>query len=804
MKRNLYHFIILFLVFASFIYASGEERPKIGLVLSGGGARGLAHIGILEMIDSLQIPIDYIAGTSMGGVVGALYAIGYGGLEIEKITRSSDWQELFTDTPARAELPYLQKKDDGKYQFEFGIKGFTPVIPSGLISGQKISLLFSNLTVSAEYISDFDQFSIPFRCVAADLITGNEVILKSGSISKAMRATMSIPSVFSPVEWGDSLLVDGGIINNLPVDAARDMGAEIIIAVNVGTPMKKRENLNSMVQILEQSFYLPGYQREEENINISDIIITPGLKGYSSSDFDDSDIKRIIQIGKEAAARHKLELIELKEKYHLTTGQDTTVDEFQLTNQIIHGISITGNTSLPFKFLYKLFDIKPGDIFDAVKFKNKLAEIRTSGLFNSVDYQIRRKSAYLIRLIIIVKEKKKPLIHGITITGNESLPFKFIYRLLRIKPLEIFEPEKVNRRINELYSLGYFETINYEIEPVAEGRIRLNIKVKERPERKLRVGFHYDNFYKLVGAASLQATNLLVPGVRFELILQFAGLKRFQWRVSYPSRTLNFPVSPYLQLNYKDIPVNIYEEEGSKITSYHDRSTAAAAGINLLLGKFASVEVEYNIEYMNIKPDIAFPDPIQFPSWKDQLKKLQIRLSFDILDDVILPRKGFVLKANYEASMKDLYSDINYDKFDLLYDQYFTFYKRHTIRFNGSYYWGSEGLPEYKWHYTGGAESFIGFDYCQLAGIKFNILRFEYRYEHKKDIFLKAIFNIANNQYKFPMGIEIADTFWGYGIGVKFLSIIGPFEFIYARGHRSYFEPLKMRNMFYFQAGCKL
>ena len=225
--------ILIILLFSSQIFAQ-DDRPKIGLVLSGGGARGFAHIGVLKMLDSLNFPVDYIAGTSIGGLIGALYACGYKGAEIEKIVNSADWDALLSDTPARNTIPYLQKYDDSKYQIQLSLQGITPVVPSGLIQGQKICLLISELLVKDGTVYNFDNLKIPLHCVAVDLISGNEVILQSGSLAQAMRATMSIPTIFSPVEWGDSILVDGGMVNNLPVDVVKEMGADLVIAVDVG------------------------------------------------------------------------------------------------------------------------------------------------------------------------------------------------------------------------------------------------------------------------------------------------------------------------------------------------------------------------------------------------------------------------------------------------------------------------------------------------------------------------------------------------------------------------------------------
>ena len=194
------------------------DRPSIGLVLSGGGARGFAHIGTLKLLDSLDIPIDYIAGTSMGGIIGALYAVGYSGKELERFVQEVSWDALFQDSAPRRMAPFFIRQEKGRFQFTFDMDNGLPRAMSGMIFGQKIMLKFLELLFPWERIHDFDDLPIPFRCVAADLITGNEVVLRSGSLTKAIRSTMSIPSLFSPVDWGDSLLVDGGMVESpLPV-----------------------------------------------------------------------------------------------------------------------------------------------------------------------------------------------------------------------------------------------------------------------------------------------------------------------------------------------------------------------------------------------------------------------------------------------------------------------------------------------------------------------------------------------------------------------------------------------------------
>ncbi|MGD9487280.1 MAG: patatin-like phospholipase family protein [Calditrichaceae bacterium] len=802
MKKIFLIWLLTSLVITNVIGAE-IDRPKIGLVLAGGGARGFAHIGTLKMLDSLQIPIDYIAGTSMGGIMGALYSTGYSGKEIEKLALESDWLEYLSDKPSRQNLPYLQKKDDGIYQIEFGLKGFTPVVPSGVINGQKISLFFSSLTVPVESINDFDELPIPFRCMTVDLITGNEVILKKGSLSRAMRATMSIPSVFSPVTWGDSLLIDGGLLNNLPVDVVRDMGAELVIAVNVGTPLKKREDLKSLLQILDQSINIPGFQKEKENIAKTDILITPDLEGFTSADFESERVKKIIKIGDEAASDLKSQLIELKKKHF--AQDEMNIDPFTHSKEelYIQSISYVGQSSLPFKYISDLLDIHPEKTFKPDELRRNIEQLKSSGRYEYIDCDAEKVTENNVKITVNIREHQTPLIQGISIEGNESLPFTFIYRVIGIIPGESFDQEKLKERVTQLYSLGYFETITYEVEPYSEKRIRLVIRVKEKPLRKIRIGFRYDNFYNAVGIVGLQATNVFIPGLRNELTLQFAGLTRIQSKTLYPSRTLDFPVYPYIRYDFKDIPVDIYEQDGKKIATYNDRSHAFGIGIGILLSNILVAEAEYRHEYMDIDPNISYPDPDLFPSWKDKLRMIQASLTMDLLDDVLLPKNGFSLKANYELSMTDLYSDLNYNRVDVSMDIYHTIFNRHTLRVKGFQCWGIDDIPIYKYSYQGGPDSFVGVDYKQLTGTKYGFLRFDYRYQFKKDIFFTIISNAAMFREDENIGLSQTELLLGYGIGVKFLSLIGPLEFIISRGSKSVYYPDQYRTNAYFTAGYK-
>ena len=229
----------------------GQEpgsRPRIGLVLSGGGARGMAHAGVLKVLDDLHLHVDAIAGTSMGAVVGGLYASGMSGREIEKLLTSVDWQDAFRDRPPRSELGFRRKQEEHDFlvNLPLGVQGRKLQIPAGLVQGEKLTELLRRATLPMATVARFDELPIPFRAVATDLETGATVVMDSGDLTTALRASMSAPGLFAPVERDGRLLVDGGLVENLPIDVVRAMGVDVLIVVDAGFPLQTRDRLNSL------------------------------------------------------------------------------------------------------------------------------------------------------------------------------------------------------------------------------------------------------------------------------------------------------------------------------------------------------------------------------------------------------------------------------------------------------------------------------------------------------------------------------------------------------------------------------
>lgn len=272
------------------VVAAEQARPRVGLVLSGGGARGAAHVGVLKVLDEMRIPIDAIAGTSMGAVVGGLYASGMPVPEIEKLLRSVNWEDAFRDRPPREELGFRRKQDDREFLVRYALgltdKGF--VLPRGLVQGQKLEQVLRSASLPVAAIQHFDRLPIPFRAVATDLETGEAVVMDSGDLVTAMRASMSAPGVFAPVERDGKLLVDGGLVENLPVEIARAMNVDVLIVVDVSFPLYASEELTSPIEVTNQAFaiLIRGRTRQQrELLGPNDVVIEPPLGRFPSADF---------------------------------------------------------------------------------------------------------------------------------------------------------------------------------------------------------------------------------------------------------------------------------------------------------------------------------------------------------------------------------------------------------------------------------------------------------------------------------------------------------------------------------------
>lgn len=367
------------------------DRPRVGLVLSGGGARGAAHIGVLKLLEERRVPIDFVAGTSMGAIVGGLYASGLSAAEIEKAVAGIDWVDVLDDVPNRKDRSFRRKRDDDlllvKAKPGFDIRTAELKLPAGLIEGQEIGLVLRDLTLPAATVERFDDLPIPYRAVATDIGVGQSVVLDGGSLADAMRASMSVPGAFSPITIDGRKLVDGGVTNNLPMDVVRDMGADVLIVVDISAPMRTPEQVDSFFAITDQLVNVltrGNTDQQLATLGARDILILPDLGDITSLDFYRS--AEAVSAGYEAAltARAGLAALQVPEAEYqqwlarrdayrrqqtmvefIRIENDSGIDERVLMSRVQHPLGQPLDTDLLDRDIGRIYGL---DIFEKVSY----------------------------------------------------------------------------------------------------------------------------------------------------------------------------------------------------------------------------------------------------------------------------------------------------------------------------------------------------------------------------------------------------------------------------------------------------
>jgi len=387
--------LFVFVILTISIFAA--DRPKIALVLSGGGARGGAHVGVLKVLEEKNIPIDFIVGTSMGAFVGGLYASGKTPKEIEKLLTTTDWKKYIRTDFNRADTPIRKKQVEYMYQGRLGL-GIDAknevVVPTGVFRRQPMLFKFLNETQNVEHIKNFDNFIIPFRAIATNIKNGDRVVLKSGSLAKAIYASASIPGGFQPINIDGVDLVDGGVSDNIPIDVAKEMGADIIIAVDVSENFDEDLDVNSYFVVMGQLVNI--LMRKNANKSIStlaedDILITPDLKGFSGLDAD--KYPQIIQRGvdiTEKSYESKLKHLSVSAKEYEKYQNKRKNIRYPIS-PIIDEIKIQNPTYLSDESILERLHIHVGKRLDEKQLRADLLHIYNMMIFDSIDYKVKQQ-----------------------------------------------------------------------------------------------------------------------------------------------------------------------------------------------------------------------------------------------------------------------------------------------------------------------------------------------------------------------------------------------------------------------------
>lgn len=392
----------------------GNDGPRVGLVLSGGGAKGLAHISVLKLLEEVNMPIDFIGGTSMGSIIGGLYAIGYSANDIEQIALSENWARLFDDRTNRRIIPIEEKQWDGKYMINLPVNDFRIGLPTGVIGGQQISKMLSRLTAHVHGTTDFNDFPIPFVAIATNLKDGEAIIFREGNLGEVLRASMSIPSVFSPAEIDKKKAIDGGVARNFPVVDVLEMGADYIIGINASTSTNEPDTTNnSLVSVLNQAVFYHIAQTTRNQARLVDFMLQPEIGDFGMMDFDDVD--KIISSADEYIQRYRVDLQQVadsinalrtdpgvRHRYSINKIEGIRVDDIE-----IHNVHVSD----PHIIKSELRMIK-GGYYSIAEIENGVDRIYSLQFFEKASYRIEPNNDNGYKLHIHVIEKNHDFFHA--------------------------------------------------------------------------------------------------------------------------------------------------------------------------------------------------------------------------------------------------------------------------------------------------------------------------------------------------------------------------------------------------------
>ncbi|MDR0973617.1 MAG: patatin-like phospholipase family protein [Prevotellaceae bacterium] len=430
-------FFVVLSVFLTSVDATAQNivgseptpRKKVAVVLSGGGAKGVAHIGALKVIEQAGIPIDYVVGTSMGAIVGGLYAIGYTPAQMDSMVKAQNWGFILSDQSIRRQQTLTEKEQAERYLLSVSLTGkLAEQVFDGFVKGENLHTLFNDLTAGYHDSIDFRQLPIPFACVAVDLRTAEEVVFHSGYLQEAMRASMAIPAVFTPVRMDSMVLVDGGLLNNFPVDVARRMGADIVIGVDVRSDADSQQNISSLIDVVWRLTDIAEKQKYEENLRDVDIYTQVNVKGYSAASFSEASLDTLTRRGQEAMRRVYDDLLRLKQKigiapdyqpaphglYHLLTKNDSI---------LIRSISFSGIHADMLRRLYRRIKITDHQHITLTQLHNAMDALYATQLFSHVDYrlQVLPEGGYHLLFIVTQQQADKHLRLGIRYDSETNL-----------------------------------------------------------------------------------------------------------------------------------------------------------------------------------------------------------------------------------------------------------------------------------------------------------------------------------------------------------------------------------------------
>ncbi len=751
MKAKITFFLVLWLGWMGFSQTSpNPEELKVGLVLSGGGAKGLAHIGALKVIEEAGIQIDYIGGTSMGAIVGALYASGYSASELDSIFRTTDFPGLIQDNVPRGAKTFYEKEDSERYALSLPFDNFSVSFPEAISGGQNIYNEFVKLLFHVKDVTDFEKLPIPFLCMATNVETGESVLLDSGYLPEAIMASGTFPSLFEPSEIEGEILIDGGVVNNYPIDEVKKMGANFIIGIDVQHGLASRESLNSATEILLQINNYRTVNDMKEKTEKTDIYIRPDIDDFSVIDFERGE--EIIESGEVGASKKLEELKEvsqLQKKLPLVRDKVTAMDSLTINRLIIRGNDRYTRGYIKGKLRFNLAEKIPFE-----KLKQGINNLSATGNFKAIRYELV-SNGLGTDLILKLREKETKM---------------FI---------------KMAAHYDDLYKSGALINLtrkNFLLkDDVASFDFVLGDNIRYNLEYYLDKGFYWS-----FGINSRFTS--------FDEEIDF-GLIRSNFDV------IDDPNIREIALDVSDLTNQIY------LQTVFKEEFAVTLGLEHKLLRYSTTTLN---ELIQQSPDVFIPSSENRTFFEDSnYFSAYGGLTLDTYDDKYFPSKGLFFDSDFHLYLFSSDFNDNFKEFSIGKGKLGTAFSilpglTVNLEAEGGVKFGTSGVTSFDFVLGGFGNDFVnnftpffGYDYLSLPGNSFVKVygKLDYEFAPKNHFMFSS--NFANvDDDLFRTGEWFSEpSFSGYGIGYGLESFLGPVQIYYS------FTPENGEDHIFFSVG---
>jgi NTE family protein len=767
-----------------------EQRPKIALVLSGGGARGISQIGIIKEFERQGIPIDYIVGTSIGAVVGGLYSVGYTGDELDSLITTANWDEISSigEEYDRSKLFLDKKALDDRSLITLRFDNYKFEVPEGVSAGIKFSTFLQKIIWNGLYANynDFDQLKVPFRAVATDLVNGETVVLKSGNLSTSIRASATIPLQYKPVRLDSMVLIDGGLLANIPVEQAKEFDSDIIIAINTTSDLMPDEDLNSLWNILDQSMSLMMKKRSDKSISQADYVIKPDLNGHDFTDF--SDLDSVVKLGELSARRHIKNIKELIAKKQ-TTYKNTNKQPKKITK-----INFSKGKRKCDSSLVRFFEDK---YLGAYIDYNTIKELKQDVLRQC---RQNKKSITGIRRFdinqdngIIDIELSDSKICDIVIEGNDNLSDFIILREMEFEKCQTVNTDKIIASWENLISSGLYSDVEISLkESTIDSGLALAIKVKENGSQLISLGARIDNERFAQGGIDFIKENLFDIGAR--ATVRIAGGSRNQF-LSFSienqrifSTMLTSSYSAYYSAKdiYKyEAAKNLPDDkrENFRVGEFQENRFGFKAYLGKHLERKGRIYGEYRYERQRFYDTLGGAIPPY-----STVSTLKFGTIFDSEDKSDFPTRGILLDMSLETSVFSFVDQMSFSKitFDISANQSW-YGGNHTLSPRIYFGFADRNLPEVEFYSFGGQDVFYGIREDEERGRQIAVASIEYRYKFPIkilfDTYLSMRYDIGSSWLNFEE-IKFSGMRHGIGFNLGIDTPVGPAKFAIGQSFR--------------------